>query len=834
MKQITTLFCLLLIFPSLQAQVIRGKITDKQGAEVPFAKIRVENTGYGTVANAVGAYQLELKKGRYVLIFSAFGYQNYVDTVQIKELYTDLSVVLEEPLQQLEEVVVLSQNKKERGKEIMKEAIDKRSYFYDLLSEYRCDTYCFGALEKDKLDSINKDSIIGREKLNLIEWRAFTSYKKTAKFKDEFYAYNDFTDPYKELGTVSVGISYDGSEPDLAQEGGLETNPYLFVTGIKDAHFSIFDNAIDAPKLTQNPLISPLAFNAFFYYNFYLENSFLDNNGNFVYEISVKPKFSYEALFEGTIFIRDKSWEVVSYDLGINPQVLLFFKDIRIICDYEKVGERLVPKRKEFVYDIKEGKTVINGLIRLTHQDYVFEVPDDKPKYWQETAVFTDDAFDKDASYWDSKRPFTLKDIEKKFMHEQDSIITYHESDEYLRRMDSIRNDFRWWSIFVGTIGHVNSFKKYEFYVGSLVQQVVPFGVGGYRHKLPVTFKKEFKNGYKLSLSPEIDYGFLNKDLKGAFTGSIMYNPRNFATLGIVVGDVYDFVTNNLNISQSLLPVSNRVRNQKFEVNYRQEISNGLYGKITFHYSDRQSIENMKYPAWWDSLMLFFAPPQPFERYKIFLTTVDLEYHFKQKYMIRKNRKIVFGSPWPTLYFQYKKAIPGVFDSEATFDRVEFRVHDEIKLNSFGNSELKLVTGSYLHKKDLRLIEYKFFRQSDQIFFSDPTNTMQSLDTFLMTNNSYLQFNFIHHFNGFFLNKVWLINKLKLEETIGGGFLTIPDAHFSQVEFFAGLERKFRIKKTIFKLGYYACLQGNTFDKSAIQFKFGINFYDSFLDKWNY
>ena len=85
-----------------------------------------------------------------------------------------------------------------------------------------------------------------------------------------------------------------------------------------------------------------------------------------------------------------------------------------------------------------------------------------------------------------------------------------------------------------------------------------------------------------------------------------------------------------------------------------------------------------------------------------------------------------------------------------------------------------------------------------------------------------------------FLNKIPLISKLKLQETIGGGFIGIPDANFAQVEFFTGLERKFRIKKTVFKLGYYACMQGNTFDKSDIRYKIGLNLYDSFRDKWSY
>jgi hypothetical protein len=94
--------------------------------------------------------------------------------------------------------------------------------------------------------------------------------------------------------------------------------------------------------------------------------------------------------------------------------------------------------------------------------------------------------------------------------------------------------------------------------------------------------------------------------------------------------------------------------------------------------------------------------------------------------------------------------------------------------------------------------------------------------------------NFIHHFNGFFLNKVWLLNRLKLEETIGGSFLAIPDANFAQIEFYAGLERRIRIRKSLFKMGIYAVTQENSFSKASVNFKVGFNFYDAFRDRWEY
>ena len=108
------------------------------------------------------------------------------------------------------------------------------------------------------------------------------------------------------------------------------------------------------------------------------------------------------------------------------------------------------------------------------------------------------------------------------------------------------------------------------------------------------------------------------------------------------------------------------------------------------------------------------------------------------------------------------------------------------------------------------------------------------LDTALNTSNSFLQANFIHHFNGFFLNKIWGINKLGLEETIGGGLLMVPESNFNQIEFYVGLERMFRIRKQLFKVGFYAVASDNNFESAAIRYKFGINFYDSFRKKWDY
>jgi len=838
--KITLILLLFLISNLLFSQTIKGRITDLEGNGLPFVTV-VDSISKKAVKSTInGDYQFQVKSDTTHLWFNLEGYDGHKISI-IKPLNSNLfNVQLTRSLVEIEGVVINPTSEKDKGKEIMKKVIDRRGYFHDLLNEYRCDTYVLSSLKSHVFDTIKKDSVIGNQSEGIYEWSAITSYKSD-QFKDEFYAVNDYGEKeitYRYTSDVSISV---GSNAGFGDENSSNaptyrnnSNPYLFINGIKDVHFSIFDNTITSKKITENPLISPLAFNAFLYYNFYYKTSFLDSNQNLIHEIEVAPRFDYEALFNGKIFIKDEVWEVSSYDFKVNKKVLSYFQDIEIKCNYEKVDSVLVPTTRTFNYLIKDGKKFIEGVAQVKQKSYSFKVEETSKKFWLETATYTDDAFDKDSIFWNESRGFPLKPFELEYINKQDSIVNYHESEAYLRKIDSTRNEFTWKNLLFGGWGHANSFKKYEFQILPLIGTFQPFGVGGWRTLFMVFYQKEFKNGKIIDVKPFLNYGNYNKDLKGSFDGAILYNRINFSKIGFKIGDEYDLIGNTQNVMSSIIP-TNRVSNKRFEINFSRELINGLYLKSELLYSDRKSIENIQYPPWMDSLPeQIFQKPIAFDRYKIFLLTNQFEYHFRQKYTIRKGRKIVYGSPWPVLSITYKKAMPNIFDSEANFDFLELIIKDDINLNSFGTTNLKFQAGQFIQKKDLRLIEYRYFRRSDYLWFSNPINTMQRLDTSLNTARSYLQFNYIHHFNGFFLNKVWLINRLKLDETIGGGFISIPSAKYVQNEFYLGLERKFRIKKTIFKVGCYAVANQNNFNGSNIQLKIGLNFYNNFTDKWDY
>lgn len=156
------------------------------------------------------------------------------------------------------------------------------------------------------------------------------------------------------------------------------------------------------------------------------------------------------------------------------------------------------------------------------------------------------------------------------------------------------------------------------------------------------------------------------------------------------------------------------------------------------------------------------------------------------------------------------------------------------KLARFGSSRLQASVGVFASKKSLRLLENKFFRGSDKYFFSDPLRSFQLLGPTLNTNSNFWQLNYVHHFNGTILNKVPVVSFMKLMLAAGTGALSIPDQNFYHFEMFAGLERSFKIRKQIFRLGFYAVTAENTLSKPDVTLKFGVSFYNSYSDKWTY
>lgn len=837
------------------AGVVKGTIRDTTGEPVPYVIVAVKNSAYGCNSNLQGGYFLELKAGTYTLTYSQLGFatQEHVVTISDEKVVV-LDVVMHTSAKMLGTYEVVAKGDRDRGKEIMKQVIDHRGDYWDKVQNYQCSTYEKSSLEKVLIEKPgdtlvprakpvvdttskkgkkkdNLDEAIKDQHLNLIEYVSQTYFRAPGSFKENILAFHDFVATKPVTRGVSETMEY--GEHEIAPVEQQTENPYLLLTDAQSIDFNFYKNTIEAPALCSRPLLSPFASTAFLNYKFELLDSFPEN-GKVIYKLSVIPIFNEDALFSGNVFVEKDSWAIVSVNLCINQGVLLYCKEFCVVEDYSQVDTGIyLPTRREFTYTIKDGKYNILGNTRVDHSDYVVNGEIPKNTFTDEVKHFNDDAFDKDSAYWVEHRTIRLEEKEISYIHLADSLTEYYQSPEYFAKIDSSFNHINGWSFLLNGVGHRNRTKGNEFFFDPLIADCVPFGVGGYRQKIGAYYNHDFPNGMLLETEEMVDYGFLNRDVRGKAGVGLTYFPKKFVRTFIRVGDYYDMINNYASL-ESVFSRSNYVRTQEFSIAQRMEIVNGLFGELTFEFKDQSPITGMQLEHWSDVLFGALNAPTAFDEYIKSEFRLELKYRFRQKYMIKKNKKIILGSKYPEVRCLYRKGVPGLFNSEVNFDYIEFSSLDEFKFGRWGTSNWQVLMGAFINKKDLRLLEYKYFRGSDSFIFSDPIRSFQLLGPTLTTPNAFFRLNYIHHFEGAFGSKIPLFNKLKITMSVGGGVLMIPSQNFHHEEFFLGLEHVVRIRKQLFRVGIFGVTADNNLTKATITYKIGLSYYNSATRKWSY
>lgn len=849
MKLTNSLILLLIIFSfKLNAQTIIGNVFDENNNPLPFVNIHVKNTNIGTTTDFEGGFNFKLRSGTYNLVFTYVGYLMYEREVRvIANRTTQIEVKLKTANQELNEVLITA-DQRELAKAIMKNLRNKRKSFLDAVLNYETEYYRKSSLlkefeVKESIDTIISDSsgtynLKTENKKNQIKTEVlFETYNRVyfeapSKFKEIVLAENDYSaTPINNQFSLSYefqprGLNISNLYTDLQ-------NQYILVHNAESADFNFFQNTIYLPHIGEKPFLSPLAISAPLNYNFDFEGMYYINNKK-IFLINIKPIFKNDALFSGYIHVEDSTWLIHKIDFYFNPSATKFCSQLRIIQNYTHIDNKIViPKSTELIYTIKEGKTTFWGDINIKYFNKLVNIEIPKSTFKNETKSYKEDALDKNTMFWDSIRPIQLNANERIFAHEIDSLKNLYSSYEYIKEKDSIFNDINFWSFIIRGIGIRNSFKRSELYILPLLAQTNPLGVGGYRHKLGGHYNKYFKNDFFLETDGFIDYGFLNKDVRGKLGVGLTYVPKRFIRTYLRFGDYYEMINDYASLA-SMFSRSNYVRAKTYSIAQRMEIINGLFGEVTFNFSNQTPITDMLIENWSHIIFGELNKPSDFEQYIKFEVALELKYKLNQKYIVKGNRKILLENNSPELSLLYRKGIPKIFKSEVDYDFLELGIKHNIKLARLGTSRGSFIVGSFINKNNLRIIEHKYFRGSDFLFFSNPMSSFQLLGPTLSSSSNYLRFNYLHSFDGAIFNKIPLISALKLSPIAGFGTLIMAENNFRHFEAFAGIQRMFRIRKQLFKLGLFAVTSDNTLNNPTLTYKIGISMYNPFTKKWDY
>jgi len=93
---------------------------------------------------------------------------------------------------------------------------------------------------------------------------------------------------------------------------------------------------------------------------------------------------------------------------------------------------------------------------------------------------------------------------------------------------------------------------------------------------------------------------------------------------------------------------------------------------------------------------------------------------------------------------------------------------------------------------------------------------------------------YLHHYNGYILKKIPLIRSLNFESIAGTSLMLINDINYVHAEFFVGVERKFKMLGEYFKYGFYYVSRVNDMAAPQLRFKIGLDFYNTFTNKWSW
>lgn len=832
-------FLLLLFSLNLSAQhVIKGHVRNEKSEGIPGVKIYVDSTTYGVITDYSGSFFLEVPQQKtYALRFNMLGMQDTVVQVIVDKKLTELDLILKEKTTELESVEIRTK-KINVGQSIIKKVQKNRKNMAEQYVNYECNTYQKTGLEREKHALFGADTTDQTpEKMSLIESMSKTTFIAPGTYHEQIIAQHDYSD--KESNTSSSSIDYF-MDDIIAPVQDVEVDPYLFFEKTQDGDFNLYQNMINLPKISEHPITSPIGVQAFTNYTFKLIN-ILFEDGQKIYEIEVTPRFKTAPLFSGSIYILDELWVIKSFNLSINPAAMPFFKEFNVIQDYEEVNGFWVPMRREFDYTIREEDYYLSANTRVHHSGYAFNQTVQSKDFKNELSNYATDAFIKDSAFWNANRPLQLKEEELDFIAEQVRIDSIKQSEHYLDSIDAVFNKITLGDIFLNGIGLRNRFKKQEFFIEPVLGSVEFFGVGGFRYNFGGDYSKKFKNAHQIKISPQLNYGFLNNDLKPQLAVEYTFLPLKFGKVEVEIGDTYELLTNQLSLINWALGGNSSVRNRFVGLAYRQELVNGLYGRVKFSYANKEPLGSLQLGPIMDyftkidtSGFDFINEPIDFEPYKISLVELKLQYRFKQQYIIKNNEKLIIGTEYPEIEFTFRQGIPKLFNSEVQFNSIEVKVSDEINMGNYGDSRWKVIGGTFLNKKDLRIIEYKYFKRSDGGFLSNPLNTHQSLDTALSTSKPYVQAFYLHHFNGFILNKIPLINRLGFESIGGLSLLMIQDANFVHNEFFVGVEKKFKIRNQYLKYGFYYTGRFDNISSPYFRFKIGFDYLNTFTNKWSY
>jgi Family of unknown function (DUF5686)/CarboxypepD_reg-like domain len=768
------LFLLLSVNVFSQQVTISGKITDNQNKAIPFASVYIKNTTKGTSANSEGEYILQLKPGSYEVRYKAVGYKQESLKIDLTSSVT-INITLKTEIYQLKDVVVKAGGE-DPAYAIIRKAIKKRKAHLNEVNAYTCEVYIKGL---QKLLAAPK-KFMGFDVQKAARENGLDSNRRGIVYLSESESKYSFQKP-------------DNVHEELISSKVSGSNRAFSYNRASDVKVNFYDNIQNWGGLSNRPVISPIADNALFYYNYkYL--GFTSEGGETIDKIQVLPKRSYDACFQGYIYILEDSWRIYGLDLYITKKQNINFVDtLKVNEQFFPVNQKAwMPSSIKFEFTGGIFGFKVGGYFISVYKDYDLE-PTFTKKEFTEVLRINKGVNKKDSVYWENERPIPLTEEEQTDYQKKAVLAKKRESKPYLDSLDKVNNKFKLGSFLLGGYRHANRYNHEYYNLEPLLTSFKFNTIEGFALNYGASFSKRIDtlNNRTLYIGVKAGYGFSDHRFKGSVNSAI---PLGSFNLGFSSGSEIIDLNNTAPISPFISSLYSLFERQNYEKLYQKQfilaslqkrITGGWQASAVAEWADRKWLPNSSEFSFFNPGNRNYTSNNPLtpnqyaplfpenQSFKIIFRTT---YDFSDKYETYPNGRRYLPSPYPTVGLSFVKGIKGVFGSDVDYDLLSADISkSNINDGIFGNTSFYVGAGKFLSNNSLFYPDYKHFAGNEILFYKGGINSFLLLNYYnFSTYTQYIEGHVEQNLSGFILNKIPLIRKLKLQELIDINYLTTP------------------------------------------------------------
>ena len=795
----------LLIFNSSalgQLTKIMGKVSDSAtGEPLPFVNIVFKGTSIGVTSDFEGNYSIETTTPKDTLIASFIGYKKDKKRV-IFGKFQVINFLLSSQQVMLEDVIIRPGR---NPAEILLEKIieNKRSNDPENYVAYEYEAYTKIELDANNItekfmnrrlykpfkfifDNVDTSTVNGKTYLPIF----------LSETLSDVYARKDPKGYIERIKATKVS--------------GIDNKSAMQLLGDEYLYTNIYNNFIE---LFQMNFVSPIANGGLQFYRYYLIDS-ATIDGNWCYKIMFKPRHKQTLTFAGNFWVHDTTFAIKDIEMRIADDANMnYVNDLVISKSFSQTKEgNWVLSRDYMVGDfnvIENNKRTLGffGKKTTTYRNYVLNQPKDSKFYNASVNVIVlDSVGDHSEEFWNNSRHEELSKDERTVYYMIDTLQTIPQFATIIDIAEMVITGY---------------YVKGNFEIGPYASTLSFNAIEGARFRFGGRTSNQFST--KIMLGAYVAYGIVDNKFK--YGGNVLYmfnkNPRR------ALSGSFKYDLEQLGASQNAFredfflaflfrrePADKLSFVEEIKLSYEHEWFTGFSNTLTFTNRNLYPIGGTKFEFYYqDETTQKIAHEDAITSAEI---GINLRFAYKEKISMGEFERISLGAKFPIINIKYGYGIPGFFNSDYEYNKLQINVRHWFNIFHIGWSKFQIEGGRIWGILPYPLL--KLHEGNETYFFDESAFNMMNYYEFV--SDKYVKVYYTHHFNGYLFNKVPLFRKLKWREVafvtglVGGmdqknkdysvfpeGMYTLSKPYF---EAGAGIENIFRVIRVdaVWRLSY--------------------------------